>query len=302
MPNDTTERGYPLPHPDNVAREDAQRIRDALTAISEDMEAMIVDPASETEKGTVRLATAAEATAGTTQVAVPVVKRVKDMITSATAVLHTTIVDEYGAAITSAITSAINDLKGGVDPAYDTLVEIAAKLTDMTQINAILSSLGNRLRIDTAAQGLDATQKSNGRTNIGLGSVSTKNIATTAELRNNTNAGAVTVDAAWAAADYVDLGNVSGTVTLDGNNGSRFRMVLVGAVTFTQVNFKKGQPLDLLIFQDPTGGRTISWQTYWLWPNGTVPAIATAGNAVALIYSGVFNFAGWFSGGGWKVS
>ena len=302
MPNDITTRGYPLPHPDNVAREDAQRIRDALAAISEDLDGMGVAPATETEPGGVRLATVAEATAGTATDAVPVVKRVKDMITAVTTALHTTIVGEYGAAISTAVTTAINDLKGGVDPAYDTLVEIAAKLTDMTQINAILDSLAKRLRIDTAAQGLDATQKSNGRTNLGLGSVATKNVATTAELRNNTNAGAVTVDAAWAAADYVDLGNVSGTVPLDGNNGSRFKMVLVGAVTFTQVNFKKGQPLDLLIYQDPTGGRTISWQTYWNWPNGTVPTISTAANSVALIYSGVFNFAGWFSGAGWKIS
>uniref|UniRef100_UPI00192B3091 hypothetical protein n=1 Tax=Bradyrhizobium japonicum TaxID=375 RepID=UPI00192B3091 len=67
MPNDSTTRGYPLPHPDNVARDDAQRIRDAITAISEDLEGMGIEPASETEIGGVRLATAAEATAGTTQ-------------------------------------------------------------------------------------------------------------------------------------------------------------------------------------------------------------------------------------------
>lgn len=301
MPNDLTQRGYPLPHPENVAFEDAQRIRAAITAISDDMDAM-AEPASETEIGGVRLATAAEATDGTTQVAVPVVKRVMDMITSATSALYETMVSQTGDAITSAVSTAISDLKAGVDPAYDTLVEIAAKLTDMTQINAILDALAKRLRVDTAAQGLDSTSQANGRTNLGLGSVATKNVATMAELRNNTNAGAVTVDAAWAATDYIDLGNVSGTVTLDGNNGARFRMVLVGAVTFTQVNFKKGQPLDLLIYQDATGGRTVSWQTFWLWPNGTVPAVATAANAVALVYSGVFNFAGWFSGGGWKVS
>ncbi|MEY9238524.1 hypothetical protein ABIF68_006137 [Bradyrhizobium japonicum] len=237
MPNDSTTRGYPLPHPDNVARDDAQRIRDAITAISEDLEGMGIEPASETEIGGVRLATAAEATAGTTQAAVPVVKRVMDMIASATTALHTTIVGQYGAAITT----AINDLKGGVDPAYDTLVEIAAKLTDMTQINAILSSLANRLRIDTAAQGLDATAQSNGRANLGLAAAALKAIATAANLKANTGADVVTTDQAWSAAAVVNLGNVSGTVTIDLSQGVNFKFVTVGNVTLVFANAKSGQ-------------------------------------------------------------
>lgn len=233
MPNDLTQRGYPLPHPENVAFEDAQRIRDALTAISDDMDAMGIEPASETVIGGVRLATAAEATAGTTSGSVPVVTRVKDMITAATTALHTTVGGE--------ITAAINALKAGVDPAYDTLVEIAAKLTDMTQINAILDSLAKRLRVDTAAQGLDATAQANGRANLGLGSIATKNIATTAEIRSNTNSGAVQVDAAWAAAAVVNLGNVSGTVTIDLSQGVNFKFVAVGNVTIVFANAKGGQ-------------------------------------------------------------
>lgn len=299
MPNDITPRGYPLPHPDNVAREDAQRIRDAIAAISEDMTSMETAPpiASETATGDVRLATAAEAAAGTALDAVPVVKRVKDMITSITTALHTTIVGEYGAAITS----AINDLKGGVEPAYDTLVEIAAKLTDMTQINAILDSLAKRLRIDTAAQGLDETQKANGRTNLGLGSVATKNVATTAELSNNTNAGAITVDAAWAAAGFIDLGFKSGSVVLDLSTGSRFLIRLGGNVTISVTNAKNGQVLDIACVQDATGGRTVSWSGF-VFSNGTVPTVFTAANNWAVMYSGVWNpFAG-MVGNGWKVN
>lgn len=299
MPNDITPRGYPLPHPDNVAREDAQRIRDAIAAISEDMTSMETAPpiASETATGDVRLATAAEVAAGTALDAVPVVKRVKDMITSIATALHTTIVGEYGAAITS----AINDLKGGVEPAYDTLVEIAAKLTDMTQINAILDSLAKRLRIDTAAQGLDATQKANGRTNLGLGSIATKNVATTAELSNNTNAGAITVDAAWAAAGFTDLGVRSGSVVLDLSTGSRFLIRLGGNVTVSVTNAKNGQVLDIACLQDAAGGRTVSWSGF-VFPNGTVPTVFTAANNWALMYSGVWNpFAG-MVGNGWKVN
>ncbi|NYG46352.1 hypothetical protein GGD67_003823 [Bradyrhizobium sp. IAR9] len=300
MPNDITTRGYPLPHPDNVAREDAQRIRDALAAISEDLDSMGVEPATETELGGVRLATDAEATGGTATDAVPVVKRVKDMITSVTTALHTTIVGEYGAAITT----AINNLKAGVDPAYDTLVEIAAKLTDMTQINAILDSLAKRLRVDTAAQGLDATSQANGRANLGLGNIAIANGVVLADLRSGTGQGVVTTDKAWQAAGFVDLGNSgSGTLQIDCNIGSRFRVVLTGNVAVSFINAKDGQNVDVAFVQDATGGRTLSWNSNIRFPNGTAPTVATAANGWALVFTGVYNslYAQWL-GAGWKVT
>jgi hypothetical protein len=303
MPNDITLRGYPLPHPDNVAREDAQRIRDAVSAISEDLDAMGIEPATETEQGGVRLATADEATAGTATDAVPVVKRVKDMITAVTTALHTTIVGEYGAAISTAVTTAINDLKGGVDPAYDTLVEIAAKLTDMTQINAILDSLAKRLRIDTAAQGLDATSQANGRANLGLGDVATKNVATVAQIRQGNSSVAVTADQAWSAAGFVDLGvSGSGNLNIDCNLGVRFRVVLTGNVAVNFLNAKDGQNVDVIFVQDGTGGRTLSWNANIRFPNAVTPTVYTGANNWALVFTGVYSatHAQWL-GAGWKV-
>ncbi|WP_264338617.1 hypothetical protein [Wolbachia endosymbiont (group A) of Cheilosia soror] len=37
MPNDQTKRGYPLPHPENIAAQDVVRIRRAIEKIDEDM-------------------------------------------------------------------------------------------------------------------------------------------------------------------------------------------------------------------------------------------------------------------------
>ncbi|WP_353273394.1 hypothetical protein [Wolbachia endosymbiont (group A) of Agelastica alni] len=37
MPNDQTKRGYPLPHPENIAVQDVVRIRRAIEKIDEDM-------------------------------------------------------------------------------------------------------------------------------------------------------------------------------------------------------------------------------------------------------------------------
>ncbi|WP_264337301.1 MULTISPECIES: hypothetical protein [unclassified Wolbachia] len=37
MPNDQSKRGYPLPHPENIAVEDVVRIRKAIEKIDEDI-------------------------------------------------------------------------------------------------------------------------------------------------------------------------------------------------------------------------------------------------------------------------
>lgn len=37
MPNDETRRGYPLPHPENIAVQDVVRIRTTIEKIDEDM-------------------------------------------------------------------------------------------------------------------------------------------------------------------------------------------------------------------------------------------------------------------------
>ena len=55
----------------------------------------------------------------------------------------------------------------GAPGALDTLDEIAAALGDDANFaSTITTALGNRVRVDTAAQGLNGTQQSNARTNI----------------------------------------------------------------------------------------------------------------------------------------
>lgn len=71
-----------------------------------------------------------------------------------------------------AITAAINALKAGVDPAYDTLVEIAAKLAaDDTALANLLAAVGNRVRID-ADGGYTLAQRRQARGNILAGGLS----------------------------------------------------------------------------------------------------------------------------------
>ncbi|MFI8666888.1 hypothetical protein ACIGGE_10675 [Qipengyuania sp. NPDC077410] len=73
--------------------------------------------------------------------------------------------------IASEIQAAIDDVTNGAPTALDTLDELAAALGDDANFaSTITTALGNRVRTDTAAQGLTGTQQSNARTNIGAAS------------------------------------------------------------------------------------------------------------------------------------
>lgn len=74
--------------------------------------------------------------------------------------------------VDSKISTAINNLINGAGSALDTLNELAAALgNDANFSTTVNTSLGNRLRVDTAAQGLNSTQKTNAKTNIDLQNV-----------------------------------------------------------------------------------------------------------------------------------
>lgn len=70
--------------------------------------------------------------------------------------------------INTQITSALAALTSGAPGALDTLDELAAALGDDANFAAtVTTALSNRVRTDTAAQGLNSTQQTNARTNIG---------------------------------------------------------------------------------------------------------------------------------------
>jgi hypothetical protein len=125
------------------------------------------------------------------------------------------------------------------------------------------------------------------KTNLGIV------MATEAEIiANNANGSILTTDAAWAAAGWTNLGNVTGSITLDASLGTKFYGTLIGNVTVTVANMKSGQQIDYAFFQDATGGRTISWTAAGVcYPNSTVPAVNASASALALIGS-AFNFPG----------
>jgi len=91
--------------------------------------------------------------------------------------------------VDTAVANVIDSAPG----ALDTLNELAAALgDDANYASTTTTALSNRLRIDTNAQGLTSTQKSNAITNLGLSTVAT-------------------------SGSYTDLSNTSSVVTLTGS-------------------------------------------------------------------------------------
>lgn len=73
--------------------------------------------------------------------------------------------------ISSHVSTAVAGLVAGAPGTLDTLDELAAALGDDSNFAAsTATALGNRVRVDTAAQGLSSTQQSNARTNINAAS------------------------------------------------------------------------------------------------------------------------------------
>jgi hypothetical protein len=118
---------------------------DAINEVDAAVDAATIPDASETVKGKVELATLAEVGTGTD---------------TARAVTPAGVRQER-------VALKAEILGAGVPAALDTLDELAAALADDANFAATTTTaLGNRVRVDTNAQGLTDTQKGNARTNI----------------------------------------------------------------------------------------------------------------------------------------
>lgn len=112
---------------------------------------------------------------------------------------------------------------------------------------------------------------------ITFAKIATAAVATATEFCAKTASKLLSADTLWDAASVVNLGNVSGTVTIDFATGLNFKMTLVGNVTLANPsNLKSGQAFGLLMVQDGTGTRTISVGSQWFVLGGSAPTYNTA--------------------------
>ena len=86
-----------------------------------------------------------------------------------------------------------------------------------------------------------------------------------------------TVPTSWAYAVVTE----APTTTLDWNNGNSQSLTLTGNRTMAvPANPQDGAEIDLLVIQDGTGGRTLTWNSIFLFENGLAPTLGTAAGAI----------------------
>ncbi len=76
--------------------------------------------------------------------------------------------------------------------------------------------------------------------------------------------------------------NVTTANTVDLSNSNWFRYTLTGGTTFTFANAPASgntYMFAMLIIQDATGGRSVSWANTIYWAGGTIPPATTTANA-----------------------
>ena len=131
-----------------------------------------VSAASGIDDGTTGLTTTWSSTKIASEIDDGTAALIDDVTPSAATVYSSTKTDVQIAAATAALVD-------GSPGALDTLNELAAALADDAAFSAtIATALGNRVRTDTAAQGLNGTQMTNARTNIDAASAT--NVGNTA--------------------------------------------------------------------------------------------------------------------------
>lgn len=152
------------------------------------------------------------------------------------------------AEMASAISAAIDALLGGAPGALDTLNELAAALGNDSNFAATVTSAlaGKAASSHTHSY---ATEAAPGFIEIG----------TAAEIRSAGSGYAVTTDRMWDAASPVNLGNLTGNVSLNFGSFMNARATMTGNVTLNAISgLKQGQTAVLELLQDATGGRTLS--------------------------------------------
>lgn len=105
---------------------------------------------------------------------------------------------------------------------------------------------------------------------------------------NSSGGGSVTLQESVTAVNFtvplpgtVTVLTDGATITPDLAVNNVFSVTLGGARTMANpTNMVNSLSGSIFIIQDGSGNRTLSWGSYWKWPNGTTPTLSTGANAI----------------------
>jgi hypothetical protein len=187
--------------------------------------------------------------------------------------------------VAAAVAQGKADIVASSPAALDTLNELAAALgNDANFAATTAAAMGNRLRVDTAAQGLTAPQQANAKTNLGLGNLDNtsdlnKPVSTaTLSALNTKPSKTVVVDKLTGAA--------ATTQTFDCSVPSVQRLQIGGALTIALANWPAGTMGELWIKLVNGAAFVVTWPTInWVKSDGS-NTTSFASNGVMLQAAG----------------
>lgn len=178
---------------------------------------------------------------------------------------------------TTDISDAIDALKDSPPADLDTLNKIAAAINDDADFaNTVTTALAGKASSSHAHSGSDITS----------GTVAIAHLpeASYVDFRANTADKLLSTDQVWAAAAFVTMTD-GATITPNFANGWNFTVSLGGNRTLANpINWRGGQSGVILIAQDATGSRTLSYGSMWKFPQTPV-LTATPGTIDAFAYT-----------------
>jgi hypothetical protein len=159
---------------------------------------------------------------------------------------------------------------------------------DLDAIDALFSA-GPVLKVDkggTGAATLTGILKGNGTSAFTAVTAPSGALVGTTDTQTLTNK---TIEAGTFTNGYTEevaTANTGTAYTIDLAGGSVQILTLTGNCTFTFPTATAGQSFILLLKQDATGGRTVTWPAAVKWPGGTAPTItSTASKMDKLVFT-----------------
>lgn len=86
-----------------------------------------------------------------------------------------------------------------------------------------------------------------------------------------------------AQKDATVTANTGTSYDIDWSAGSLFELTLTGSPTFTFSNLAAGASVTILLIQDGTGSRTVTWPASVDWPSASAPTLSTGASDVDVI-------------------
>lgn len=165
---------------------------------------------------------------------------------------------------------------GGKTYTYQTtLTNVANNVAIGATTSASITNLVSAINAESSASGTGfaaATTINANVTGTKASATVLTAIAKVAGVAGNSIASTKTVtNASWGAATLA--GGVS--YPLDTNNYSSFRLDATANTTVDIVGHSAGRIFTLIVKQDATGSRLITWDTEVIWPAGTAPTLTT---------------------------